>query len=77
MIAPDVGLREFSFDGVFPERASQKTLYDTGKHHPSYPSPQPFNPIPSPLYPIPPLLDSILLPKSITYPYTLINFLMN
>eukprot|EP00596_Hydrurales_sp_CCMP1899_P005227 CAMPEP_0119050078 /NCGR_PEP_ID=MMETSP1177-20130426/68072_1 /TAXON_ID=2985 /ORGANISM="Ochromonas sp, Strain CCMP1899" /LENGTH=726 /DNA_ID=CAMNT_0007028065 /DNA_START=291 /DNA_END=2471 /DNA_ORIENTATION=- len=29
MIAPDVGLREFSFDGVFPERASQKTLYDT------------------------------------------------
>jgi kinesin family protein 5 len=29
MIAPDVGLREFSFDGVFPEKASQKTLYDT------------------------------------------------
>jgi kinesin family protein 5 len=29
MIAPDVGLREFAFDGVFPARASQQGVYDT------------------------------------------------
>lgn len=29
MVAPDVGLREFSFDGVLPLHASQKSMYDT------------------------------------------------
>ena len=29
MIAPDVGLREFTYDGVFPAHASQSSVYDT------------------------------------------------
>ena len=29
MIAPDVGLREFTFDGVFPQSTSQTNVYDT------------------------------------------------
>ncbi len=29
MIAPDVGLREFSFDGVLPLQASQRYMYDS------------------------------------------------
>lgn len=28
IVAPDVGMREFSFDGVFPSNASQKQVYD-------------------------------------------------
>lgn len=29
MLAPDVGLREFTFDGVLPDRASQSSVYET------------------------------------------------
>lgn len=29
MVAPDVGLREFAYDGVLPTSASQRSLYDT------------------------------------------------
>eukprot|EP01035_Chromulina_nebulosa_P005843 gene5843-7915_t len=29
MVAPDVGLREFTFDGVLSERSSQRTVYDS------------------------------------------------
>lgn len=29
MVAPDVGLREFAYDGVLPTNASQRSLYDT------------------------------------------------
>ena len=28
MVTPDVGMREFAFDGVFPTDVKQRTVYD-------------------------------------------------